>query len=73
MKDNGSQYYDNDDFFHKYTLKRESKDNANDKIEKPIFQELVGNAFGLLFLKRKKGIFLSNVEIFIHTYLRGAC
>ncbi|PLR84827.1 SAM-dependent methyltransferase [Bacillus sp. V33-4] len=50
MKDNGSQYYDNDDFFRKYTLKRESKDNANDTIEKPIFQELVGNVSGLYIL-----------------------
>ncbi|WP_102275291.1 class I SAM-dependent DNA methyltransferase [Cytobacillus massiliigabonensis] len=43
MNTNGSQYYDNQEFFNKYTLKRASNENPNDTIEKPIFMELMGN------------------------------
>lgn len=50
MKTNGSQYYDNQEFYTKYTLKRTSKDNPNDTIEKPIFVELMGNVSQLNIL-----------------------
>ncbi|MFE8697544.1 class I SAM-dependent DNA methyltransferase [Cytobacillus sp. FJAT-53684] len=42
MHTNGSKYYDNEEFFKNYTLKRASLKNPNDTIEKPIFMELMG-------------------------------
>lgn len=50
MQRNGSQYYDKEEFFHHYTLKRASKENPNDTIEKPIFIDLVGDVSQLNIL-----------------------
>lgn len=50
MANVGSQYYDNPKFFNHYSIKRASKENPNDTIEKPIFIELMGDVSELNIL-----------------------
>ncbi|TCS96879.1 class I SAM-dependent DNA methyltransferase [Hazenella coriacea] len=47
MNFRGSRYYDHDEFFHNYNVKRSTKENANDTIEKPIFYNLVDDVSNL--------------------------
>lgn len=47
MKSKGSDYYDNDEFFESYLLRRSRNDNPNDTIEKPILMELIGDLTSL--------------------------
>lgn len=50
MKPNGSRFYDNDEFFKTYWMRRQNKENPNDTIEKPILEELIGNVSNLSIL-----------------------
>lgn len=46
----GSDFYDNPDQFERYMERRKAEENANDTLEKPVFQELLGNVKGLRIL-----------------------
>ncbi len=50
MSHSGPAFYDVEDIFHHYTLRRAQPGNANDSLEKPIFDELVGAVSGLRIL-----------------------
>ena len=50
MSHQGPAFYDVEDVFHHYTMRRMQLGNANDTLEKPIFDELVGTVNGLRIL-----------------------
>ncbi|MDH4616514.1 class I SAM-dependent methyltransferase [Brevibacillus sp. AY1] len=50
MEYRGSDFYDNPDHFERYMERRKAEENANDTLEKPVFQELLGCVKGLRIL-----------------------
>ncbi len=50
MSHSGPAFYDVEDVFRYYTLRRAQPGNANDTLEKPIFDEVVGAVSGLRIL-----------------------
>lgn len=50
MNYHGSDFYDRDENFARYMERRQAEENANDTLEKPVFQELLGSVAGLRIL-----------------------
>ncbi|WP_243292263.1 class I SAM-dependent methyltransferase [Bacillus sp. FJAT-47783] len=48
---NGAQFYDDNEIFNRYWERRKNEDHANNVIETPIIQHLVGNVEGLEILE----------------------